>query len=141
MFRCFSYVYWTEWGANPRVARMRIGSSSADTVGPRNLKWPNGLFVKGDSLYVADGHPTRPRLFNCSLPGLESKELLFCHFVILNFFFSQHSCTWTDCVSIVRKSDSPTANLTLTLTLVLSNLRTIEQPPLDYSVNIRVLTL
>ena len=68
---CFSYLYWTEWGRNPRLARMQIavGSSSVQTVGPTGLKWPNALFVSGNVLYIADGHPTERRLFNCSLPG------------------------------------------------------------------------
>lgn len=67
-----SYVYWTEWGSRPGVARMRVGSSSTERVGPPNLKWPNALFVKGNTLYIADSHPTKRQLFSCSLPGVNN---------------------------------------------------------------------
>ena len=64
----FSYIYWTEWGSAPRVARMSVSGSTAETV-VSGLQWPNALFIRGNALYIADGHPTERRLFNCSLPG------------------------------------------------------------------------
>ena len=53
--------------------------------------------------------------------------------------FTSPVASCDDCVSIVRKSDSPIANLILTLSLTLvltsyvADLRTIEQPPLRHT--------
>jgi len=105
-------VYWTEWGSTPRVARMSIsGSSGAEQrVGPNNLKWPNALFVSADNkLYVADGHPTKPQLFKCSLPGPNQ------------FFFFVYRTQWdTTSLSILDNNNERTSTNNVAVGLYLS---------------------
>jgi hypothetical protein len=49
---------------------MKAGES-IQTLPTPPLKWPNGLYITGDDrLFVADGHPTKRQLLNCSLDGI-----------------------------------------------------------------------
>lgn len=51
-----SFMYWTDWGANPKIERAGMDSSSRIVIISSNLTWPNGLAIDYETkrLYWAD---------------------------------------------------------------------------------------
>lgn len=49
-------MYWTDWGASPKIERAGMDASSRQVIISSNLTWPNGLAVDYGSqrLYWAD---------------------------------------------------------------------------------------
>lgn len=49
-------MYWTDWGANPKIERAGMDSSSRIVIISSNLTWPNGLAIDYETkrLYWAD---------------------------------------------------------------------------------------
>lgn len=49
-------MYWTDWGANPKIERAGMDASSRMVIISSNLTWPNGLAIDYDTqrLYWAD---------------------------------------------------------------------------------------
>jgi len=41
----FSIMYWTDWGANPKIERAEMDGSARRTIATGNLGWPNGLTI------------------------------------------------------------------------------------------------
>jgi len=50
-------VYWTDWGASPKIERSKYDGSQRQTLASSNLKYPNGLAVdvKAGQVYFSDG--------------------------------------------------------------------------------------
>lgn len=50
------YMYWTDWGASPKIERAGMDASSRQVIISSNLTWPNGLAIDYGSqrLYWAD---------------------------------------------------------------------------------------
>jgi len=38
-------MYWTDWGANPKIERAEMDGSARRTIATGNLGWPNGLTI------------------------------------------------------------------------------------------------
>ena len=38
-------MYWTDWGANPKIERAGMDNSARQTIVAGNLVWPNGLTI------------------------------------------------------------------------------------------------
>lgn len=49
-------MYWTDWGANPKIERAGMDASSRIVIISSNLTWPNGLAIDYETkrLYWAD---------------------------------------------------------------------------------------
>ena len=41
----FSMMYWTDWGANPKIEKAAMDGSSRQTIVTGNITWPNGLTI------------------------------------------------------------------------------------------------
>ena len=56
LFIIFSMMYWTDWGANPKIERAGMDGSARQTIVTGNLGWPNGLTIElaTDRLYWVD---------------------------------------------------------------------------------------
>ena len=56
LFITFSMMYWTDWGAIPKIERAGMDGSTRQTIVTGNLGWPNGLTIDlaSDHLYWAD---------------------------------------------------------------------------------------
>lgn len=52
----FRFMYWTDWGANPKIERAGMDASNRLVIISSNLTWPNGLAIDYESqrLYWAD---------------------------------------------------------------------------------------
>lgn len=50
------YMYWTDWGASPKIERAGMDASGRQVIISSNLTWPNGLAIDYGSqrLYWAD---------------------------------------------------------------------------------------
>lgn len=50
------FMYWTDWGANPKIERAGMDASNRMVIISSNLTWPNGLAIDYESqrLYWAD---------------------------------------------------------------------------------------
>uniref|UniRef100_A0A3Q3ETX7 Low density lipoprotein receptor-related protein 4 n=1 Tax=Labrus bergylta TaxID=56723 RepID=A0A3Q3ETX7_9LABR len=50
------FMYWTDWGANPKIERAGMDASSRIVIISSNLTWPNGLAIDYETkrLYWAD---------------------------------------------------------------------------------------
>ena len=50
------YMYWTDWGASPKMERAGMDASGRQVIISSNLTWPNGLAIDYGSqrLYWAD---------------------------------------------------------------------------------------
>lgn len=50
------YMYWTDWGASPKIERAGMDASNRQVIISSNLTWPNGLAIDYGSqrLYWAD---------------------------------------------------------------------------------------
>ncbi len=44
-FVAFSMMYWTYWGANPKIEQAQMDGSARRTIVTGNLGWPNGLTI------------------------------------------------------------------------------------------------
>ena len=40
-----SKMYWTDWGANPKIEQAEMDGSARQTIVTGNLVWPNGLTI------------------------------------------------------------------------------------------------
>jgi sugar lactone lactonase YvrE len=49
-------MYWTDWGANPKIERAGMDASDRLVIISSNLTWPNGLAIDYETqrLYWAD---------------------------------------------------------------------------------------
>lgn len=49
-------MYWTDWGASPKIERAGMDASGRQVIISSNLTWPNGLAIDYESqrLYWAD---------------------------------------------------------------------------------------
>lgn len=52
----FSFMYWTDWGANPMIARSGMDGSSPQQFVTQDIHWPNGVHVDyhGKRIYWVD---------------------------------------------------------------------------------------
>ncbi len=50
------FMYWTDWGANPKIERAGMDASNRTVIISTNLTWPNGLAIdySTERLYWAD---------------------------------------------------------------------------------------
>ena len=39
------YLYWTDWGSNPRIEKMKLSGENRHVIVSSNLIWPNGLTI------------------------------------------------------------------------------------------------
>ena len=55
-FVAFSMMYWTDWGANPKIEQAQMDGSARRAIVTGNLAWPNGLTIDQatKSLFWAD---------------------------------------------------------------------------------------
>lgn len=69
MIRYFRYLYWTDWGDNPKIERSFLDGSSRKTVIDTDLGFPNGLALDYATcqLYWADA--LRDRIETSDLHG------------------------------------------------------------------------
>lgn len=44
-FDAFSTMYWTDWGASPKIEQAEMDGSARRAIVTRNLVWPNGLTI------------------------------------------------------------------------------------------------
>ena len=55
VIRCYSYLYYTDWGKSASVVRTRLDGSDP-TVIKSGLDNPNGIAVTASKIYVTDSH-------------------------------------------------------------------------------------
>jgi len=50
-------VYWTDWGANPKIERANYDGSERTTLANTDLMWPNGMAIdyNDNKIYFVDG--------------------------------------------------------------------------------------
>lgn len=55
-FRPLRFMYWTDWGASPKIERAGMDASNRVVIISTNLTWPNGLAIDYETqrLYWAD---------------------------------------------------------------------------------------
>jgi hypothetical protein len=70
------YLFWTEWGVNPKIERSFLDGSSRFTVAENDLGLPNGLAVDytGRQIYWTDA--TRDRIETSDLHGRNRKYIV-----------------------------------------------------------------
>ena len=51
-----SFMYWTDWGDNPKIEKAGMDGLDRNVIVTRNLTWPNGLAIdyEHSRLYWAD---------------------------------------------------------------------------------------
>jgi len=45
LFDAFSTMYWTDWGASPKIEMAGMDGSARQAIVTGNLVWPNGLTI------------------------------------------------------------------------------------------------
>lgn len=52
----FSFMYWTDWGENPIIARSGMDGSSPQQFVTHDIHWPNGIHIDyhGKRIYWVD---------------------------------------------------------------------------------------
>ena len=45
-------VYWTDWGASPKIEMASYDGSGRTTISTTNLKWPNGMAIDFDGMFA-----------------------------------------------------------------------------------------
>ena len=45
VFDAFSMMYWTDWGASPKIEQAEMDGSARRAIVAGNLAWPNGLTI------------------------------------------------------------------------------------------------
>ncbi|XP_072435638.1 low-density lipoprotein receptor-related protein 2a isoform X2 [Chiloscyllium punctatum] len=73
---CRGYMYWTDWGTNPKIERATLGGSFRIPIINTNLVWPNGLTIdyEDQKLYWADG--SLRKIERCSLTGTDREVIV-----------------------------------------------------------------
>lgn len=44
----FSYLWWTDWGKEPKIEKAYLDGSNRQIVIDRDIGWPNGIVVDSD---------------------------------------------------------------------------------------------
>lgn len=80
----FRVIYWTDWGAHPKIEKSNYDGSNRQTLIDSGLKFPNGLVYDGTSKY--------------SLPSVKKKTVktirytfLKLYIRVLNIIFSKQA--------------------------------------------------
>ena len=73
---CFRYLFWTDWGDNPKIQRATMDGKNIKKIVTTNIYWPNGLTIDydTDTLYFADAY--KDHIDQCNLDGGELKVRL-----------------------------------------------------------------
>ena len=73
---CFRYLFWTDWGDEPKIQRATMDGKSIKIIVNTNIHWPNGLTIDydTDTLYFVDAY--KDRIDQCNLDGGERKVSL-----------------------------------------------------------------
>lgn len=90
-------LYWTDWGASPRIERISYDGSTRQTLHSFNLFWPNALTLdlSTQTLYWADAGLDR---IECSSTDGTGRRLLMNQFIYHPFGidFDDGTLYWTD---------------------------------------------
>ena len=72
----FRYLFWTDWGEDPKVQRATMDGKNHKPIVTSNIHWPNGLTIDyhTDTLYFADAY--KDRIEQCNLDGEHRKVRL-----------------------------------------------------------------
>jgi len=72
----FSYLYWTDWGDNPKIERSFLDGSSRSSVINTDLGFPNGLALDytAKQIYWADA--LKDRIETSDLHGRNRNQLV-----------------------------------------------------------------
>ena len=75
---CCRYMFWSDWGETPKIARASMDGSDRKNVITTDIKWPNGLAVDYNKprLYWLDAHKEFSRLESSDLDGNDRKKLI-----------------------------------------------------------------
>ena len=67
----FRYMYWTDWGNEPKIERAALDGTNRRVLFNTNLKWPNGLALDYESrrIYWGDAHTDRVEFANLDGTG------------------------------------------------------------------------
>ena len=91
-FMCLrhSFMYWTDWGANPKIERAGMDASNRIVIISSNLTWPNGLAIDYETqrLYWADAGMKTIEFGNFDGSDRQVKsvlKLLLCPYLILSY--------------------------------------------------------
>ena len=66
-----SYMYWTDWGKQPKIERAHLNGSGRALIAKDSLGWPNALVLDSDQrkLYWGDGEFNRIEVANLDGSG------------------------------------------------------------------------
>lgn len=73
---CFRYMYWTDWGSEPKIEKAALDGSQRIILINSGLGWPNGLSIdyKEKKLYWGDAKTDKIEVSN--LDGSDRRELV-----------------------------------------------------------------
>lgn len=104
-------MYWTDWGASPKIERAGMDASNRTVIISTNLTWPNGLAIdySTERLYWADASIKTIEYGNFDGSGrqvdMSSLVKLICSSFFLRFnfysFFSIEGFDWQSVASSV----------------------------------------
>lgn len=71
------FMYWTDWGSNPRIERAGMDGSHRQTIISTNIKWPNGLTLDlvMNRIYWVDAKLNV--LSSCNFDGTDRRVILY----------------------------------------------------------------
>ena len=54
---CFRYMFWTDWGQNPKIERATLNGEGRTTIVSSGLVWPNDVVIdfSSNQLFWVDG--------------------------------------------------------------------------------------
>lgn len=60
-FLCYSYLFWTDWGTSPFIARMGLDGTNIVKIITNSVYWPNGITVdyESDRIFWVDAYLVR----------------------------------------------------------------------------------
>lgn len=100
-------MYWTDWGANPKIERAGMDASNRTVIISTNLTWPNGLAIdyNTERLYWADASIKTIEYGNFDGSGRQV-EMSVC-LSLFRLKVAVHSLTHTSLLKVLIGSQLP----------------------------------
>lgn len=93
------YMYWTDWGASPRIERAGMDGSHRQVIVSSNVKWPNGLTLDLERKRVYWVDAKLSVISSCNYDGSDRRLVLYSSDTLRHPFsitMFEDSVYWTD---------------------------------------------